>query len=166
MTLSEYLKQHDPEEYVYIGGRSNFFVICKAGDAIRQIEAFINDDIVKSIKSQIKYAKKRRKEMAGCIEVAETDEDVKKYTDLLNIARKTYQHSTEALASFTSLLDCEVTEVYRRKIVQPLGDCVIIDLNVAGWFWDQAEYLRSYGKKVKHLGKLVQESERKDEEDG
>lgn len=144
MKLTEFLKNADKDEYIYLGAMSAFLWIGKPAEIIAKLPE-LDEDYTEQIRESIKRNAWKIREIEGFINKNDdpyVERRLLKERERLNKRKIKLAERLEKRIPFG---DREVRDVYRRRLVEPVGTCVIIKGREFGYYWTLDEVLNGEG---------------------
>ena len=121
MQLLDYLKTADKDEYIYLGSGSGFLWIAKPEELIEKL-AELDAGYIDGVQAKIQKSILEVKSLAA-------DSMLKKWKKKKIAALK------KQVKSYIPFGNREIKDMYKRKILAPLGTIVIIDGVEKGKYW-------------------------------
>lgn len=144
MKLTEFLKNADKDEYIYLGAMSAFLWIGKPAEIIAKLPE-LDEEYTEIIKDSIKRNAWKIRETEGFISKNDDPYVERRLIKELERLNKRKIKLAERLEKRIPFGDREVRDVYRRRLVEPVGTCVIIKGREFGYYWTLDEVLNGEG---------------------
>lgn len=144
MKLTEFLKNADKDEYIYLGAMSAFLWIGKPAEIIAKLPE-LDEEYTKIIKDSIKRNALKIRETEGFISKNDDPYVERRLLKELERLNKRKIKLAERLEKRIPFGDREVRDVYRRRLVELVGTCVIIKGREFGDYWTLDEVLNGEG---------------------
>ena len=144
MKLTEFLKNADKDEYIYLGAMSAFLWIGKPAEIIAKLPE-LDEEYTEIIKDSIKRNAWKIQETEGFISKNDDPYVERRLLKELERLNKRKSKLAERLEKRIPFGDREVRDVYRRRLVEPVGTCVIIKGREFGYYWTLDEVLNGEG---------------------
>ena len=144
MKLTEFLKTVDNDEYIYLGAMSAFLWIGKPAEIIAKLPE-LDEDYTEQIRESIKRNAWKIREIEGFINKNDDPYVERRLIKELERLNKRKTKLAERLEKRIPFGDREVRDVYRRRLVEPVGTCVIIKGREFGYYWTLDEVLNGEG---------------------
>lgn len=144
MKLTEFLKTVDNDEYIYLGAMSAFLWIGKPAEIIAKLPE-LDEDYTEQIRESIKRNAWKIREIEGFINKNDDPYVERRLLKELERLNKRKIKLAERLEKRIPFGDREVRDVYRRRLVEPVGTCVIIKGREFGYYWTLDEVLDGEG---------------------
>lgn len=144
MKLTEFLKNADKDEYIYLGAMSAFLWIGKPAEIIAKLPE-LDEEYTEIIKDSIKRNAWKIRETEGFISKNDDPYVERRLLKELERLNKRKIKLAERLEKRIPFGDREVRDVYRRRLVEPVGTCVIIKGREFGYYWTLDEVLNGEG---------------------
>lgn len=144
MKLTEFLKNADKDEYIYLGAMSAFLWIGKPAEIIAKLPE-LDEDYTEQIRESIKRNAWKIREIEGFINKNDDPYVERRLIKELERLNKRKIKLAERLEKRIPFGDREVRDVYRRRLVEPVGTCVIIKGREFGYYWTLDEVLNGEG---------------------
>lgn len=145
MKLIEFLKNADKDEYIYIGAASAFLWIGRPAEIIEKLPE-LDADYIERIKVNIKKAADKirctesnitevKKVIAVANDPSELEKELKGFVRELDRVQKRKVRLLNRLETRIPFGEREVRDVYRRRLVEPIGTVVVIKGREFGDYW-------------------------------
>ena len=144
MKLTEFLKTVDNDEYIYLGAMSAFLWIGKPAEIIAKLPE-LDEEYTEIIKDSIKRNAWKIRETEGFISKNDDPYVERRLLKELERLNKRKIKLAERLEKRIPFGEREVRDVYRRRLVEPVGTCVIIKGREFGYYWTLDEVLNGEG---------------------
>lgn len=144
MKLTEFLKTVDNDEYIYLGAMSAFLWIGKPAEIIAKLPE-LDEDYTEQIRESIKRNAWKIREIEGFINKNDDPYVERRLIKELERLNKRKTKLAERLEKRIPFGEREVRDVYRRRLVEPVGTCVIIKGREFGYYWTLDEVLNGEG---------------------
>lgn len=145
MQLIELLKTADKDEYIYLGAASMYLYIAKPEEMIEKLPE-LDDYYTRKLQHQIKQKTTMIDYYERCLQRVQSKFELKETNHQLEKAKRIKREATEKLENRIPFAARQVKDVYRRKLVEPFGFCVIIEGGEYGDFWTYDEVEEYNGK--------------------
>ena len=144
MKLTEFLKTVDKDEYIYLGAMFAFLWIGKPAEIIAKLPE-LDEEYTEIIKDSIKRNALKIRETEGFISKNDDPYVERRLLKELERLNKRKIKLAERLEKRIPFGEREVRDVYRRRLVEPVGTCVIIKGREFGYYWTLDEVLNGEG---------------------
>lgn len=144
MKLIEFLKNADKDECVYLGATSGFLWIGYPTEILKKLPE-LDEEYIEIIKDSIKKNAWKIRETEGFISKNDDPYVERRLLKELERLNKRKIKLAERLEKRIPFGDREVRDVYRRRLVEPVGTCVIIKGREFGYYWTLDEVLNGEG---------------------
>lgn len=138
MQLIDFLKTADKDEYIYLGAASCFLWIAKPDEMIERLPK-LDDDHTEKLRCSVKYNDTLIKYYERCLKTAQSEFEEKELKCNLEKVQRKRKESAERIENRIPFAARLVKDVYRRKMVEPFGLCVIIEGHEIGDYWTLEE---------------------------
>ena len=138
MQLIELLKTTDKDEYIYLGAASMYLWIAKPEEMIEKLPE-LDAYYTEKLQCQIKQKTTMIDYYERCLQRVQSHFEAREANRQLEKARRIKREATENLENRIPFAARQIKDVYRRKMVEPFGFCVIIEGGEYGDFWTYDE---------------------------
>lgn len=144
MKLTEFLETVAEDEYVYLGAMSGYLWIGKPAEIIEKLPS-LDADYTERIRGNTKKNDWRIRETEGLLTKNDDPYVERRLIKELERLNKRKTKLAERLEKRIPFGEREVRDVYRRRLVEPVGTCVIIKGREFGDYWTLDEVLNGEG---------------------
>lgn len=144
MKLIEFLKNADKDECVYLGAMSGFLWIGYPTEILEKLPE-LDEEYTEIIRDSIKRNAWKIRETEGFISKNDDPYVERRLLKELERLNKRKTKLAERLEKRIPFGEREVRDVYRRRLVEPVGTCVIIKGREFGYYWTLDEVLNGEG---------------------